>query len=444
MSITVPQPGNFAADKGPYHSTPDDSYIKLFKRAYTDLIRLELQQTESILQDTCINEAMRGEVLSFDRYMKHTDADLESRLRGQAYGDHVDVTGSGVTTTQSKVQYKVTDTERRLVNPKFFDYAELFDPRDQYALMRAVRPDGQFLKNVSALFNRKKDSVILDAIKAAVTVDASKFGGTTTTKNFACTNATGAFIPATTGQAGTAAGTGGANPEGEYLYDNVPPSKLYLAGNSTQASGYSGSLLGNTFVSATAETTPWTGEDPTGTFAVTLTKLGVNTLIQARKTLHAKNAIQPGDRVFCVLHPNQFYQLMEDADDTRLTSIDFNDGKPLVGGAPMNYMGFEFRVTTQVPEIPKGIGDTAAGNVAGGLSIAEDLAATFTTGGADVTGHEVYFYTDSALVYGQAEEVTVRMDEIPERGYALQLYHSLGLGGLRLDGDKILIKRCLD
>jgi len=436
MAITVPQPPNFPVDNGPYHTDPDNSYIKLFKRAYTDLIRLELQQSESILQDTCINEAMRGEVLSFDRYMKHADTDLATRKRGQTYGDNDNA---------DAIQYKVTDTERRLVNPTFVDYAELFDPRDQYALMRAVRPDGQFLKNVSAMFNRKKDTVILNAIKAAITVDRSKFSdAATTTKNFACTDATGDFLPATTGQAGTAAGTLGVNPEGEYLYDNLPPSKLLLGGASTEASGYSSSLLGSTFVSATAETTPWTGEDPTSTFNITLTKLGVNTLIQARKTLHAKNAIQPGDRVFCVLHPNQFYQMMEDADDNRLTSIDFNDGKPLVNGAPMNYMGFDFRVTTQVPVIPKGIGDTAAGGVAGGLDIADDLVATFTTGGADITGHEVYFYTDSALVYGQAEEVTVRMDEIPERGYALQLYHSLGLGGLRLDGDKILIKRCID
>jgi hypothetical protein len=433
MAISVPQPGNpNFATKGPFDSDPQSGYIALFKRAYTDLIRLELQQTESILQDTCINEAMRGEVLSFDRYLKHADADLAARTRGQTYGDQGNA---------DAIQYKVTNTERRLVNPTFVDYAELFDPRDQYALMRAVRPDGQFLKNVSALFNRKKDSVILDAIKAAVTVDASKFGASTTTKNFANTNATGVFLPVGTLSNGDAAGQGATNAEGEYLYDNVPASKLEA---SFAQDGGANSLEGSFFVNAN------TAAANTGYQGSTLTKqgptkLGVNTLIQARKVLHRKNAIQPGDRVFCVLHPNQFYQLMEDADDTRLTSIDFNDGKPLVGGAPMNYMGFEFRVTTQVPVIAAGAGGTA-GNL-GGISVtnANPGVITQSAGSAALgTGHEVYFYTDSAMVYGQAEEVTVRMDEIPERGYALQLYHSLGLGGLRLDGDKILIKRCLD
>ncbi len=429
MAITVPQPGNPTfATEGPYDSDPQAGYMKLFKRAYTDLIRLELQQSESILQDTCINEAMRGEVLSFDRYLKHADSELASRTRGQTYGDQGNA---------DAIQYKVTGTERRLVNPTFVDYAELFDPRDQYALMRAVRPDGQFLKNVSAMFNRKKDTVILNAIKAAVTVDGSKFGAATSTKNFANVTA-GDFMPATN-QALT---TGVAAAEGEYLYDNVPPSKVV----GTAADGYAASLSGNSYMLATAYSDAWTGTAGATVTNVLPTKLGVNTLIQARKTLHAKNAIQPGDRVFCVLHPNQFYQMMEDADDNRLTSIDFNDGKPLVNGAPMNYMGFDFRVTTQVPVIDAGV---AAGDF-GGVDIDQTgSAGPFTTvveraaGSAD-TGHEVYFYTDSALVYGQAEEVTVRMDEIPERGYALQLYHSLGLGGLRLDGDKILIKRCID
>ena len=435
--VTVPQPGNPAfATEGPFASDPQKGYMALFKRAYTDLVRLELQQTESILQDTCINEAMRGEVLSFDRYLKHAETDLAARTRGQTYGDQGNA---------DAIQYKVTNTERRLVNPTFVDYAELFDPRDEYALMRAVRPDGQFLKNVSGMFNRKKDTVILNAIKAAVTVDGTKFGASTTTTNFACTNTAGAFAPVDAQQAGTGVGgtttTLATTAEGQYLYDNVPAFKVL----GTAADGFASSLSGNAFMLAHAYNgSTWKGESPLAvTTNVLPTKMGVNTLIQARKTLHAKNAIQPGDRVFCVLHPNQFYQLMEDADDTRLTSIDFNDGKPLVGGAPMNYMGFEFRVTTQVPEIASKA--TFEAGKLGSINLTAAAAAVVSIGNDAVnTGHEVYFYTDSAMVYGQAEEVTVRMDEIPERGYALQLYHSLGLGGLRLDGDKIVIKRCLD
>ena len=89
MAISVPSPGNFGPGfpEGPYSSDPQSGYMNLFKRAYTDLVRLAVQQTDSILQDTCINETIRGEVLSFDRYLALSASDLESRKRGQAYGD---------------------------------------------------------------------------------------------------------------------------------------------------------------------------------------------------------------------------------------------------------------------------------------------------------------------------------------------------------------------
>jgi len=448
MAISVPSPGNFAGafPEGPYSSDPQSGYMNLFKRAYTDLVRLAVQQTDSILQDTCINESIRGEVLSFDRYLALSATDLESRKRGQAYGDFIEE--SGGTVTQSKLQYKTTQTERRLVNPSFVDYAELFDPRDKYALMKAVRPDGQFLKNVTALFNRKKDATILAAIKAAVTIDQSPFKTATTLMNFAAINSDGEFEPDTEDAAGdaVAAAATGTAVEGFYMKDNVPPSAV--PATTTQASGFTESLGGSVFTNAATIAGAYDavagGSTDAASKTIAPTTLGVNTLIQARKILHKKNAIQPGDRVYCVCHPIQFYQMMEDADDSRMTSIDFNDGKPLVNGSPMNFMGFEFRVTTEVTEIIQGIGTTP--DVLGGIAVGASTgyAMTALAGGFAGTGHEVYFYTDSAMVYGQADEVVVRMDEIPDRGYCLQLYHQLGLGALRLDGDKILIKRCLD
>ena len=230
------------------------------------------------------------------------------------------------------------------------------------------------------------------------------------------------------------------------MKDNVPPS--VVPATTTQASGFTESLGGSVFTTAAAISGAYDdvagGSTDAESSTIAPTTLGVNTLIQARKILHKKNAIQPGDRVYCVCHPIQFYQMMEDADDSRMTSIDFNDGKPLVNGSPMNFMGFEFRVTTEVPEIAQGIGTDPA--VLGGIAVgaSSGFAMTALSGGFAGTGHEVYFYTDSAMVYGQADEVVVRMDEIPSRGYCLQLYHQLGLGSLRLDGEKVLIKRCLD
>jgi hypothetical protein len=47
-------------------------------------------------------------------------------------------------------------------------------------------------------------------------------------------------------------------------------------------------------------------------------------------------------------------------------------------------------------------------------------------------------YTRSAMVFGMAQDMTVRFDELPERGYSLQCFHSLGLGAVRMDPKKIV------
>ena len=38
----------------------------------------------------------------------------------------------------------------------------------------------------------------------------------------------------------------------------------------------------------------------------------------------------------------------------------------------------------------------------------------------------------------------IRFDEIPERGYALQMYHSVGMNGIRMDGDCMVRVACVD
>jgi hypothetical protein len=65
-----------------------------------------------------------------------------------------------------------------------------------------------------------------------------------------------------------------------------------------------------------------------------------------------------------------------------------------------------------------------------------------TTGIATLAGKYVYCYTEDVGVFGMTDDVTVRFDEIPERGYSLQCYHNFGLGGARMDPKKIVIIPC--
>ncbi len=90
------------------------------------------------------NETIEGEVKSFDKLLRHTVSQLQTRDRYVEWG----TTGN---------EYTPTGSERRLVEPAWFEYAELFDPRDEVGLLRAIAPDGQYLANIAAIFNQKKD-----------------------------------------------------------------------------------------------------------------------------------------------------------------------------------------------------------------------------------------------------------------------------------------------
>jgi len=96
-----------------------DNYVGLFKEAYSDMIRLKTQTTESVLSDTLLLEQLQGDPLNLDSYK---GVDLVQRDRGQQYGNN---TGDG------DINYEMTAVERRTVVPEFWEYAELFDPRDE-------------------------------------------------------------------------------------------------------------------------------------------------------------------------------------------------------------------------------------------------------------------------------------------------------------------------
>ena len=46
------------------------------------------------------------------------------------------------------------------------------------------------------------------------------------------------------------------------------------------------------------------------------------------------------------------------------------------------------------------------------------------------------------LIFGMGDEMTVRFDEIPERGYSLQAYHDFSLGAVRMDPKKMVVIPC--
>lgn len=289
------------------------NYVNLWKTAYADMIRIKSQQEDSRLQGSVEPETIRGKELVFDCYKPVV---LTQRERGQSYG-------FDPATSVGNKPYAETETERRQVNAEFFEYAELFDPRDESALMRSLRPDGSYARNVVAAFNRKKDEVILEAFDATVT----RYGG-----------GTGNFAP-------------------------------------------SGSM----------------------THAATGTTLTVDDLILASVALRTNASIsatpsvggpEGGTGYHIALHPTAIGDLLGAQE---VTSADYSTIRALMTGDINTFMGFTFHEVS-----------TMAATVA-------------------------YCYHSSGMVFGMNQDMVVRFDEIPERGYSLQAFHSMGLAAMRTD-----------
>lgn len=292
------------------------NYVNLWKTAYADMIRIKSQQEDSRLQGTVEPETIRGKELVFDCYKPVV---LTQRERGQAYG-------FDPATTIGNKPYAETETERRQVTAEFFEYAELFDPRDESALMRSLRPDGSYARNVVAAFNRKKDEVILEAFDATVT----RYGG-----------GTGDFAPsASMTHAGTAA---------TLTVDDLILASVALRTNPTY--------------------TPPTGAPVVG-------------------------GPEGGTGYHIALHPQAIGDLLSVQE---VTSADYNTVRALMTGDINTFMGFTFH------EI------------------------------STMTATEAFCYHSSGMVFGMNQDMVVRFDEIPERGYSLQAFHSMGLAAMRTD-----------
>jgi len=137
--------------------------------------------------------------------------------------------------------------------------------------------------------------------------------------------------------------------------------------------------------------------------------------------LEQNGAINPGDPVYIAIHPAVARHLLA---DTSLTSYDFNALRPLMSGEITQFLGCEFRLSNQIATNQT---VDMTGTTAGVVTTSTALSAAYT-----------YMYTRSAMVFGMAQDMTVRFDELPERGYSLQCFHSLGLGAVRMDPKKIV------
>lgn len=135
--------------------------------------------------------------------------------------------------------------------------------------------------------------------------------------------------------------------------------------------------------------------------------LTIAKLRRAMYLLESNDAITDGEQVFLVAHPSQKQALLR---TTEVTSADYNVVKALVNGTINSFLGFTFIWTTRV---------TSSGGY-----------------------RQVLAYPKSAGLLGVADNIHVRIDELPEKRYSWQVYSTATFGAVRMWEEKVVQILC--
>tara|TARA_R100000329_G_scaffold33242_2_gene30892 strand:- start:5391 stop:6251 length:861 start_codon:yes stop_codon:yes gene_type:complete len=136
------------------------------------------------------------------------------------------------------------------------------------------------------------------------------------------------------------------------------------------------------------------------------TDLTVAKLREAKKILDLSD-VDPSIPRYIAVGPDQIDNLLS---DTNVTSSDFNTVKALVQGDVQSFMGFNFIMTNRLAK---------SGNIRSCFAWAED---------------------GMALAIGK--DVSARIDERADKGYATQVYYCMSIGSTRMEEDKVVQIDC--
>jgi len=139
----------------------------------------------------------------------------------------------------------------------------------------------------------------------------------------------------------------------------------------------------------------------------TNSNLTIGKLRRAMYLLESNDAIMDGERVTLAAHPSQKQALLR---TTEVTSADYNGVKALVNGEVNTFLGFNFIWTTRA---------TSSGGYRQALA-----------------------YPASAGLLGVAENINVRIDELPTKRYSYQVYSTATFGATRMWEEKVIQILC--
>ena len=144
------------------------------------------------------------------------------------------------------------------------------------------------------------------------------------------------------------------------------------------------------------------------TIAVATSGLTIDKLREAKETLdEAENAME--DPRYIVHTAKQMTDLLE---TTEVTSSDFNTVRALVAGNVNEYMGFTF-VRVNSARLPKSGNDRS-----------------------------VLCYARSGILLALGQDSTGRISERDDKSYATQVYYSMTIGAVRMQGGQVIKILC--
>lgn len=180
--------------------------------------------------------------------------------------------------------------------------------------------------------------------------------------------------------------------------DDVAIAALYAAAATGQAGATSTSFATDWSVRGVATTRSGT----TGDWDFSAASTTVANILSLMKDLD-KNDVDGSER-FIVADPSLKSQLLA---TTQVSSVDYNSVKALAMGDIDTFAGFKFIFSTRVP---------------------------VKTG----TQYYGFAYQKSSMGISMGQEINTRVTERPDKNYSWQVWSSLGLGALRIQGEGVV------
>lgn len=155
------------------------------------------------------------------------------------------------------------------------------------------------------------------------------------------------------------------------------------------------------------------------------TRMNVDTLVRIKGLFWTNEVDLEDDELYIAMSSMQLQAMLR---QTEVGSSDYNSIKALVEGKINTFMGFTFVHTERIES-----GDVDYTNA----GVVSDGAAN-TLSSAD----KVLAWAKSGVRLNVAMEPMAKMDELPQKNYATQIYFSMGIGATRLEEEKVIEIAC--